>query len=77
MVRFFCTVCKKVKRVQRWPTIISNQYSTFPFDRIGECNRHTLGLMRPLKHDRVIKVKPQKASAKSGQSSKSGQRKAS
>jgi hypothetical protein len=40
MVRFYCTVCKKVKRVRQLPTRIQNEFSDFPTDRIGECNKH-------------------------------------
>ena len=40
MVRFYCTVCKKVKRVRQLPTRIKNEFSDFPADRIGECNKH-------------------------------------
>lgn len=41
MKRFFCTVCNKMKRVQRWPVIIENVNSDMPEMRRGECNRHT------------------------------------
>lgn len=41
MKRFYCTKCKKVKRVQSWPTLIENQDSFDPADRIGQCNYHS------------------------------------
>jgi hypothetical protein len=41
MKRFFCVVCKKMKRVQRWPVMIQNVESDTPQDRVGACNRHT------------------------------------
>jgi len=41
MVRFYCTVCKKVKRVQNWPIGIKNHTSVNPIERIGECNCHS------------------------------------
>jgi len=40
MVRFYCTVCKRVKRVRQYPTRILNEYATTPADRVGVCNRH-------------------------------------
>jgi len=40
--RFYCTVCKGVKRVQQWPNKI--QYTELaPKQRIGECNWHAVG----------------------------------
>lgn len=41
MRRFYCTVCKKIKRVQKWPVILSNRDSELPEQRVGECNRHS------------------------------------
>lgn len=40
MQRFYCTVCKKVKRVQHIPNNVFNPAAPLPEDRIGECNRH-------------------------------------
>lgn len=57
MKRFFCTVCGKVKRVQRWPVVISNDYGnvTIPQDRIGQCNYHITGRTRLTSTHRTIK----------------------
>jgi hypothetical protein len=43
MKRFYCTVCNKVKRVQRWPDNVQAYTSVNVFDRIGECNWHNGG----------------------------------
>lgn len=40
MKRFFCTTCKKVKRVRKHPTRTINRFSEKPEDRLGTCNRH-------------------------------------
>jgi hypothetical protein len=40
MKRFYCTVCKKVKRVQKFPADIQGEFNTLPEDRIGTCRRH-------------------------------------
>jgi hypothetical protein len=42
MKRFYCTVCKKIKRVRQYPANIQDAHATFPADRIGSCNRHEL-----------------------------------
>ncbi len=39
MKRFYCTVCKKIKRVQNLPRGVSEAI-TNPQDRTGQCNRH-------------------------------------
>jgi hypothetical protein len=41
MKRFYCTICKKMKRVQRMPVIIENANSETPEARRGVCNRHS------------------------------------
>ena len=41
MKRFYCTVCKKIKRVRKYPANIQDADATFPADRIGSCNRHS------------------------------------
>jgi len=40
MKRFYCSVCRKVKRVQRWPILLDNIQSDSPELRVGECNYH-------------------------------------
>lgn len=42
MKRFFCPICKRIKRVQKFPANIQNQYSDNPTDRIGVCLRHSM-----------------------------------
>jgi len=39
MKRFYCTVCKKIKRVRRWPASV-NPHEIKPDNRVGVCNRH-------------------------------------
>lgn len=41
MKRFYCTVCKKVKRVQNLPIVIENEIADNPVNRIGVCNHHS------------------------------------
>lgn len=42
MKRFYCTVCKAVKRVRNLPaTLDRNSASVNPSDRIGECDKHS------------------------------------
>lgn len=43
MKRFFCTVCKKVKRVRNVPQIIDTPNAVVPSDRIGQCDWHSMG----------------------------------
>ena len=52
MKRFFCTVCKKVKRVQQWPIDVQAYSSVNVYDRMGTCNRHS--------EPKVYKVKVEK-----------------
>ena len=40
MKRFYCTKCKRVKRVQKFPILINDAFATLPQDRVGECNWH-------------------------------------
>jgi hypothetical protein len=42
MKRFYCTVCRKVKRVRRWPSTLKTADSINPFERIGVCERHII-----------------------------------
>jgi len=41
MKRFYCSVCKRIKRARRYPLYIANAHATLPQDRIGECDWHT------------------------------------
>jgi hypothetical protein len=41
MKRFYCTVCKKVKRVRKYPVLIDNTVAVDPSLRVGACNRHS------------------------------------
>jgi hypothetical protein len=41
MKRFYCTICKKVKRVQDYPMGIRDEYATGPEYRIGKCAGHS------------------------------------
>jgi len=43
MKRFFCTVCNKVKRVQKWPHNVVNADSGVVTQRVGSCNHHFTG----------------------------------
>jgi hypothetical protein len=54
MKRFFCKICKKVKRVQRFPVIIENQEADDPTLRVGECRRHHES--KPVKATRIVKA---------------------
>ena len=40
MKRFYCVICKKVKRVQKYPTTIIDTTHINPAKRIGSCARH-------------------------------------
>jgi hypothetical protein len=40
MKRFYCTVCKKVKRVRKMPRVIETPKAQAPAERVGQCNRH-------------------------------------
>lgn len=40
MKRFYCKVCKKIKRVQKFPRVISTPKAETVTDRIGICNHH-------------------------------------
>lgn len=41
MRRFFCTECKKVKRVRRMPSSVATPEADAVTDRIGQCSFHT------------------------------------
>jgi len=40
MKRFFCTVCKKVKRVRKYPTNVVSVHADDVFARRGSCDKH-------------------------------------
>lgn len=42
MKRFYCTVCKKIKRVRVYPASVADTQATSPQNRIGECKYHSL-----------------------------------
>lgn len=46
MKRFYCTICKRVKRVRTLPRI-TDTHSSVPSNRIGQCDRHTDGRIHP------------------------------
>jgi len=52
MKRFYCTTCKRVKRVQKWPDVISQVDSIDPAMRVGECDKHSKPIIR------AVRVKP-------------------
>lgn len=42
MKRFYCTICKQVKRVRNLPVVLDLQSNHLnPADRIGECDKHS------------------------------------
>ena len=41
MKRFYCTICRRVKRVRQYPSNISSSSDVNPMERIGECARHS------------------------------------
>jgi hypothetical protein len=54
MKRFFCTKCQKMKRVRNYPTSIENVDAVNPTDRVGECNRHSIGYAPRVKQAPVV-----------------------
>lgn len=58
MKRFYCTVCKKMKRVRNTPRIIENMESINPDARVGECNYHRFGRVRVMRPRVVSAPKP-------------------
>jgi len=57
MKRFYCTVCKHVKRVRQYPANIQNVDATQPQDRIGSCNRHESDYTQSLNIRSVARTK--------------------
>jgi hypothetical protein len=53
MKRFFCTICKRVKRVRRLPITIVNAEN--PVERTGKCDYHVTGRVQPVKSAKVVK----------------------
>jgi hypothetical protein len=42
MKRFYCSICKKIKRVRKMPRVIETPNAAAPADRVGICNHHTV-----------------------------------
>lgn len=40
MKRFYCTICKRVKRARNIPSVMFNYAAPLPEDRLGECDSH-------------------------------------
>ena len=55
MKRFYCTVCQRVKRVQKWPAQITYQESVSPKLREGVCDKHSKPVMRTLRSTTIRK----------------------
>lgn len=54
MKRFYCSVCKRIKRARRYPVSISDTRATKPQDRIGECDWHrTVSAAKSVKQRKV------------------------
>jgi hypothetical protein len=43
MKRFYCTECKRIKRVRNYPSNVKNVQSTNVTERQGTCNWHYTG----------------------------------
>lgn len=41
MKRFYCTICRKVKRVRKYPTNVATPNAEDIYQREGTCNRHS------------------------------------
>ena len=41
MKRFYCTICKKIKRVRKYPSNTVTPCASNPAERVGSCNRHS------------------------------------
>lgn len=41
MKRFYCTICRRIKRVRQYPSDITSQHSDVVGERIGTCARHS------------------------------------
>ncbi len=42
MKRFYCKICKKVRRARKFPTNITTPKADKVTDRIGICNSHSI-----------------------------------
>lgn len=51
--RFYCTVCKKVKRVRVLPAVVDTPMSPNPANRTGECDRHSRPVFNVGKSDQM------------------------
>lgn len=52
MKRFYCTICKKIKRVRVYPVDIQDDTNVLPEHRIGTCRRHYA--VKPAKATRLV-----------------------
>ena len=43
MKRFYCTVCRKVRRARKLPVLIQTPNAPVVTERVGECDSHTRG----------------------------------
>jgi hypothetical protein len=46
MKRFYCTECKRVKRVRQYPTSVIFGSPDIPTNRIGHCDYHITGRVK-------------------------------
>ena len=42
MKRFFCSICRKVKRVRKYPNDVVSIHADDVYARVGTCSRHSL-----------------------------------
>jgi len=52
MKRFFCTTCRKIKRVHTLPDNVVGVSNERPADRVGRCVYHSSSLSRRQTNDR-------------------------
>jgi hypothetical protein len=55
MKRFYCTVCKRVKRVRRIPLNVVSPNAEIVTERTGECSYHADGYVRRTRVAKPIK----------------------
>ena len=58
MKRFYCTVCKRVKRVRRIPPSVLTPNAEIVTERTGECAYHASGVRPRYKSERHTTAKP-------------------
>lgn len=59
MKRFFCTTCKRVRRVRALPANVSSPEAPLPQDRVGKCVWHITNKSKKELRDRGPEAKPQ------------------